>query len=184
QGTGPAQHDSTAEPEQRAPEAFGAFEPSEASGSDQAPETMLNTAVRGRQSAPLPAEQQTGPAPADPGEAAVVEAAAHEEVGQEPGGAAGAPEPAPVRPESIGATKDPDHAGHAEEPVHEAFWFAVDRRKPIMDEHSGAYLFDVEPGNWILALADRGHDFLVQNTDGKVGVLRDLSNIERAPEGE
>ncbi len=30
-----------------------------------------------------------------------------------------------------------------------------------------------------MALEDRGHEFLVQDTDGKLGVLRELSNIER-----
>ncbi len=48
-----------------------------------------------------------------------------------------------------------------------------------MDEHSGAAAFVIEPGGWVLALEDRGHEFLVQHTDGRVGVLRDLSNIER-----
>ena len=44
-------------------------------------------------------------------------------------------------------------------------------------EHGRAFV--VEPGGWVLALEDRGHEFLVQHTDGRVGVLRDLSNIER-----
>ncbi|MCU1572648.1 MAG: hypothetical protein JWO93_730 [Micrococcaceae bacterium] len=98
-----------------------------------------------------------------------------------------------VRPESIGATVDPadrsgihehgrEHEGSGQH--YEAFWFAVDRPRPVVDERSGAYLFTVEPGNWILALQDRGNDYVVQHTDGRVGVLRDLSNIERAPEGD
>jgi len=44
---------------------------------------------------------------------------------------------------------------------------------------TGAPAFVIEPGGWVLALEDRGHEFLVQHTDGRVGVLRDLSNIER-----
>ncbi len=89
-------------------------------------------------------------------------------------------------PESIGATVDPSSRtetghGHDERPVYDAFWFAVDRPRPVVDETSGAFAYNVEPGTWILALQDRGHDFLVQNTEGRVGVLRDLSNIERAP---
>ncbi len=98
-------------------------------------------------------------------------------------------------PESIGATVDPEsrhepdhnHAagnGREEKAVYDAFWFAVDRKRPVFDEKTGAFLFNVEPGSWILALQDRGHDFLVQNTEGRAGVLRDLSNIERAPESE
>ncbi|WP_427015565.1 hypothetical protein ACQCSX_12105 [Pseudarthrobacter sp. P1] len=80
--------------------------------------------------------------------------------------------------ESIGAVVDP-----SAQQAYDAFWFAVDRPRPVVDEASGAFLYNVEPGNWVLALADRGHDFLVQDTDGRVGVLRDLSGIERAPEG-
>ncbi len=98
-------------------------------------------------------------------------------------------------PESIGATVDPGtrqgpdrshDAGHREggKAVYDAFWFAVDRKRPVFDEKTGAFLYNVEPGSWILALRDRGHDFLVQNTEGRAGVLRDLSNIERAPESE
>ncbi|MBG0738166.1 hypothetical protein IV500_01780 [Paeniglutamicibacter antarcticus] len=100
-----------------------------------------------------------------------------------------------ARPESIGATvdpgsrHDPDHSHDAgnrqgEKAVYDAFWFAVDRKRPVFDEKTGAFLYNVEPGNWILALKDRGHDFLVQNTEGRAGVLRDLRNIERAPESE
>ncbi|MCZ2401806.1 hypothetical protein IV498_01050 [Paenarthrobacter sp. Z7-10] len=107
-----------------------------------------------------------------------------------------------ARRESIGATVDPasrSEAGHSHDQhgwqneetgaeshssAYDAFWFAVDRPRPVVDEKTGGFLYNVEPGNWILALQDRGHDFLVQNTDGRVGVLRDLRNIERAPEGE
>lgn len=98
-----------------------------------------------------------------------------------------------ARPESIGATVDPvsrqqrvtqDHGDAGGSADFNAFWFAVDRPRAVVDEKTGGFLYNVQPGNWILALQDRGHDFLVQNTDGRVGVLRDLSNIERAPEGE
>lgn len=97
-----------------------------------------------------------------------------------------APEVLPVRePESFGAVVDPatrpvqDTAGQL---VYEAFWFAVEQPKPVLDERTGGFLFNIEPGVWFLALQDRGQDFIVQNSDGRVGVLRDLSNIERAPE--
>jgi hypothetical protein len=39
--------------------------------------------------------------------------------------------------------------------------------------------FVIEPGGWVLALEDRGNEFLVQHSDGRLGVLRDLTNIER-----
>ena len=83
--------------------------------------------------------------------------------------------------EPIGATVDPASRPeeHDAQPVHEAFWFAVAQPRTAMDEHSGAAAFVIEPGGWVLALEDRGHEFLVQHTDGRVGVLRDLSNIER-----
>ena len=90
-----------------------------------------------------------------------------------------------LEPESFAATVDPasrpgqDTGGQL---VYEAFWFAVDRPKAVLDEHTGGFLYNIEPGTWFLALQDRGHDFIVQNSDGRIGVLRDLSSIERAPE--
>ncbi|WP_332603447.1 hypothetical protein [Arthrobacter sp. S2(2024)] len=83
--------------------------------------------------------------------------------------------------EPIGATVDPatrtDESGHAS--GYEAFWFAVAHPRVVVDEHTGAPAFTIEPGAWVLALEDRGAEFLVQDTDGSVGVLRDLSHIER-----
>jgi hypothetical protein len=83
--------------------------------------------------------------------------------------------------EPIGATVDPSSRPeeHEEQPVHEAFWFAVAQPRTAVDERTGTPAFVIEPGGWVLALEDRGHEFLVQHTDGRVGVLRDLSNIER-----
>jgi hypothetical protein len=83
--------------------------------------------------------------------------------------------------EPIGATVDPASRPEEpdEQPVHEAFWFAVAQHRTAVDPQTGAPAFVIEPGGWVLALEDRGHEFLVQHTDGRVGVLRDLSNIER-----
>ncbi|MGW9414784.1 hypothetical protein [Arthrobacter cupressi] len=82
--------------------------------------------------------------------------------------------------EPIGATVDPaSRPEESEEPGYEAFWFAVPQPRVAVDEHTGAPAFTVEPGGWVLALEDRGEEFLVQNTDGRLGVLRDLSHIER-----
>jgi hypothetical protein len=84
------------------------------------------------------------------------------------------------RTEPIGATVDPaSRPEESGEPVHEAFWFAVAQHRTAVDPRTGAPAFVIEPGGWVLALEDRGHEFLVQHTDGRVGVLRDLSNIER-----
>ena len=66
-----------------------------------------------------------------------------------------------------------------DQPIHEAFWFAVAQHRTAYDPRTGAPAFVIEPGGWVLALEDRGHEFLVQHTDGRLGVLRDLSNIER-----
>ncbi|WP_347108376.1 hypothetical protein AAHB33_16050 [Paenarthrobacter sp. S56] len=83
--------------------------------------------------------------------------------------------------DSIAATVDPasrpDESQDA--PHYEAFWFAVAQPRTAYDERTGAPAFVIEPGGWVLALEDRGHEFLVQDTDGKLGVLRELSNIER-----
>ncbi|NUL46005.1 hypothetical protein F7P69_12500 [Cellulosimicrobium funkei] len=63
---------------------------------------------------------------------------------------------------------------------YEAFWFAVGTRRTAKNPEDGSPAFALEPGGWILALEDRGHEFLVQNTDGRTGVLEDLTDIERA----
>ncbi|CAN7219591.1 hypothetical protein LJR013_000733 [Pseudarthrobacter oxydans] len=83
--------------------------------------------------------------------------------------------------EPIGATVDPSTRPDEseEQPIHEAFWFAVAQHRTAYDPRTGAPAFVIEPGGWVLALEDRGHEFLVQHTDGRLGVLRDLSNIER-----
>lgn len=85
------------------------------------------------------------------------------------------------RVEPIGATVDPASRPEEsyDEPAHEAFWFAVAQHRTAVDPQTGAPAFVIEPGGWVLALEDRGHEFLVQHTDGRLGVLRDLSNIER-----
>ena len=67
----------------------------------------------------------------------------------------------------------------AEPAQYEAFWFAVGSPRQAVGP-DGSPLFALEPGGWILALEDRGDEFLVQNTDGRTGVLRDLRDIERA----
>jgi hypothetical protein len=82
--------------------------------------------------------------------------------------------------EPIGATVDPaSRPEESSEPGYEAFWFAVPQPRVAVDEHTGAPAFTIQPGGWVLALEDRGHEFLVQNTDGRLGVLRDLSHVER-----
>ena len=141
--------------------------------------------------APSAAEQTQAAAVGSPAAeqtqaAAVVPPAAEQTQAAEVPAASDHSAPTTVNPqvrqqEPIGATVDP--ASRPEErdaqPAYEAFWFAVAQPRTAMDEHSGAAAFVIEPGGWVLALEDRGHEFLVQHTDGRVGVLRDLSNIER-----
>ncbi|MHA7294916.1 hypothetical protein [Arthrobacter sp. HLT1-21] len=80
--------------------------------------------------------------------------------------------------ESISATREPDH----DDPVVEAFWFAVGTPRPVVDEASGVELFVLRPGDWEVGIEDRGEEFLVQDKrTGRIGVMRDLTNIERAP---
>ena len=62
----------------------------------------------------------------------------------------------------------------------QAFWFAVPDRRTAVNEATGRNAFVLEPGEWILALEDRGYEFVVQDSDGTVGLLRDLGRIERA----
>lgn len=60
------------------------------------------------------------------------------------------------------------------------FWFAVPQPREAFDEQTGMWAFTVEPGAWVLALADRGDSLLIQHVDGRVGVLREIDGIERA----
>lgn len=92
---------------------------------------------------------------------------------------------APRTDEAPVSTPDDDEPFEAsrdaeEGPAYQAFWFAVPRPRDVYDERTGRTVFTAEPGAWILALEDRGHEYLVQDTDGRIGVLRDLANVERA----
>ncbi|WP_422390603.1 hypothetical protein [Arthrobacter sp. N1] len=105
---------------------------------------------------------------------------AHDVVRDESTKTYGAADAAPeerARQEPITATRSAD-----EEPVVEAFWFAVGSPRPVVDEQSGREIFTLQPGDWEVGIEDRGHEFLVQDKrTGAVGILRDLRNIERAP---
>ncbi|WP_426987960.1 hypothetical protein [Pseudarthrobacter sp. Y6] len=173
----------------------------DASPATQAADVVLSPSTAGASGAPAVAETTMGDtataasAPAAPAPAATASAAAAPEATNHDAGTGvaaaarqSAQEPAAtavhqqVRSvEPIGATVDPASRPEEsyEEPAHEAFWFAVAQHRTAVDPQTGAPAFVIEPGGWVLALEDRGHEFLVQHTDGRVGVLRDLSNIER-----
>ncbi|MDQ0868049.1 cytoskeletal protein RodZ [Arthrobacter sp. V1I9] len=171
------------------------------SAGDPGPATQAADVVR-PSAAPAAEETQLGDIPtagaaAGPGASAAAahQSAAQQSAGQHDGGATAAPaaqgtwEPPAATAvhqqvrveEPIGATVDPSSRPEEseEQPIHEAFWFAVAQHRTAFDPRTGAPAFVIEPGGWVLALEDRGHEFLVQHTDGRLGVLRDLTNIER-----
>jgi hypothetical protein len=175
ESTPPARFEPSAEPASAssasAPSAAAASAAEQAQAATSGAGAAGAAAAASAQSAPTAAEQtQAADLPASPGGSAPT--AVHPQVRRQE----------EVRPqEPIGATVDPasrpaEDQGH---PVHEAFWFAVAQPRTAVDERTGAPAFVIEPGGWVLALEDRGNEFLVQHTDGRLGVLRDLSNIER-----
>ncbi|MHA7240165.1 hypothetical protein [Arthrobacter sp. TMS1-12-1] len=119
-------------------------------------------------------EDSSTTAPSSAGETRV-----HEVVRDEPTRAdATDPSEQRSRQEPITATRSAD-----EEPVVEAFWFAVGSSRPVFDEQTDQEVFMLQPGDWEVGIEDRGHEFLVQDKrTGAVGILRDLRNIERAPQ--
>ncbi|GAC1370178.1 MAG: hypothetical protein NVSMB43_05360 [Pseudarthrobacter sp.] len=170
----------SADPATQAADVVPSASPASARAASAAEETMLGDIPAG---AP-PADRAAASAPAG----APAPQAVHDGGAQVPAPARqSAAEPAATAvhqqvhsAEPIGATVDPSHRPEESgEPVHEAFWFAVAQHRTAVDPRTGAPAFVIEPGGWVLALEDRGHEFLVQHTDGRLGVLRDLSNIER-----
>jgi hypothetical protein len=176
-----------------APEQSANGKPAQAAGPVpvvSSPATQVASTVPAASSAPSAPEQTQAAAVVPPAErtqaAAPAPSAPEQTQAAEVPAASDHSAPTTVNPqvrqqEPIGATVDPASRPeeHDAQPVYEAFWFAVAQPRTAMDEHSGAAVFVIEPGGWVLALEDRGHEFLVQHTDGRVGVLRDLSNIER-----
>ncbi len=159
--------------------------PAASSGS---PETrvagVVPPASSGSSDAASPSAEASDPKPKEPAKSSGPSAAETTVAADVPGAGDSAPTTATPQvraAEPVGATVDPDKRPDedAAGPAHEAFWFAVAQPRTAVDEKTGAPAFEIEPGGWVLALEDRGDEFLVQNTDGRLGVLRDLSNIER-----
>ncbi|MHA7283364.1 cation diffusion facilitator family transporter [Arthrobacter sp. TMS2-4] len=108
----------------------------------------------------------------------VGETRVHEAVREEPAPDTAQPAEVRDRHEPITATRSTE-----EEPVIEAFWFAVGSPRPVFDEQTGHEVFTLQPGDWEVGIEDRGTEFLVQDKrTGAVGILRNLRNIERAPQ--
>ena len=84
--------------------------------------------------------------------------------GQPPfGGQPGAPAPAP-----------------APAPEFSPFWFAVPVPRPLFAEDGAPNpIAELAPGTWYLAVEQSGQGLIAQTQDGRRGVLRDSSGIQR-----
>ncbi len=68
-------------------------------------------------------------------------------------------------------------AEQAQPESSEAFWFAVPDPRPAVDETSGETVFMVTPGEWFLAVQNRGTSFVVHNSEQEEGVLHNVSDV-------
>ncbi|MEU5087904.1 hypothetical protein [Streptomyces sp. NPDC021356] len=107
-------------------------------------------------------------------------------------GAPGAPQPSyggqPQPGASFGGQPQPGQptpaaapAGGAQPaPAFSPFWFAVPAPRPLFAEDSAPTpMAELNPGVWYLAVEQRGQGLLTEMQDGRRGVLRDTSNIQR-----
>jgi hypothetical protein len=62
--------------------------------------------------------------------------------------------------------------------AHQAFWALAPEERDVVDEN-GIPLFRIGPTAWALVIEDRGSAYVVRHEDGRVGYLRDVSNITR-----
>ncbi|GAA4921599.1 hypothetical protein ACFPM3_01855 [Streptomyces coeruleoprunus] len=61
-----------------------------------------------------------------------------------------------------------------------AFWFAVPVARPLYGEDgSPTPIAELTPGNWYLAVEQRGAALVAQTQDGRRGVLQDTTGIQR-----
>lgn len=70
-----------------------------------------------------------------------------------------------------------DAAEPAAAPV-QAFWALVPDERDVVDEQ-GNTLFRIGPTAWALAIEDRGDALVIRHEDGRVGFLRDVSDVTR-----
>jgi hypothetical protein len=59
------------------------------------------------------------------------------------------------------------------------FWVYSPVSRPVVDEVSGATVFEIGPSAWALAILDRGTELVIRHDDGRVGVLQNLEGITR-----
>ncbi|WP_062205467.1 DUF5336 domain-containing protein [Streptomyces sp. NBRC 109706] len=68
----------------------------------------------------------------------------------------------------------------APDPNFQPFWFAVPAARPLYGEDgSPGTVAELTPGNWYLAVEQRGQTLVAQTQDGRRGVLQDTSGIQR-----
>lgn len=100
----------------------------------------------------------------------------------------GSAEPAPVSAFShVSARAAAGSAGaeadDAESPTTvfstQPFWVYSPVPRPVVDEQTGATVFEIGPTAWALAIVDRGTELVIRHDDGRVGVLIDLEGITR-----
>ncbi|MEY9847355.1 hypothetical protein [Streptacidiphilus sp. MAP5-3] len=124
---------------------------------------------QGAQAQPGPQGQASTPAPA---------ASAAQAPGQTSGqahGQVGAPAAAAAPAGAVAAAATPAP------PSFSPFWFAVPAARPLApeDHPSGPSVGELVPGTWYLAIAQRGEALLTQTQEGKRGLLKDTSGIQR-----
>ncbi|MFF0592018.1 hypothetical protein [Streptomyces antibioticus] len=65
-------------------------------------------------------------------------------------------------------------------PDFSPFWFAVPVARPLFGEDGGAApIAELAPGTWYLAVEQGAQGLIAQTQDGRRGVLRDTSGIQR-----
>jgi hypothetical protein len=79
-----------------------------------------------------------------------------------------------------GAAPQPPAAAAAPAADFSAFWFAVPVPRPLFAEDGvGGQIAELTPGTWYLAVDQRGPSLIAQTQDGRRGLLRDSSGIQR-----
>lgn len=84
----------------------------------------------------------------------------------------------PVQEETQLFQAFPTSQSQRPQPQQTPFWFAVPEPRVAVDP-AGNPAFQLEPGKWILAMADNGDSFTVQSEDGRIGELRNVHGVER-----
>lgn len=59
------------------------------------------------------------------------------------------------------------------------FWVYSPVPRHVVDEQTGATVFEIGPTAWALAIVDRGAELVIRHDDGRIGVLRELEGITR-----